>query len=69
MPDERSMPGEAVSQTSKLRATEWNIGQPLEFPPVKNRDINRGINRIAREVVEEAMRGPFKRKRQKRKKK
>jgi hypothetical protein len=52
---------------SKRTATEWNIGQPLEFPPVRNRDINRGINRIAREVVEEAMRGPFKR--QKRKKK
>jgi len=50
---------------SKRTATEWNIGQPLEFPPVKNRDINR----IAREVVEQAMRGPFKRKRQKRKKK
>jgi len=48
------------------KTTEWNLGQPLAFPPKLNRS---NIERLAREAVEEAMRGPFKRKRAKRKKK
>jgi len=51
---------------SKRKSTEWGIGQPLAFPKVKNLT---GIDRLAQEVVEEAMRGPFKPKREKRKKK
>jgi len=46
--------------------TEWNLGQPLAFPPKLNRAE---FERLAREAVEEAMRGPFKAKRQKRKNK
>ena len=48
------------------RTTEWNLGQPLAFPPKLNRS---NFERLAREAVEEAMRGPLKTKRQKRKKK
>ena len=51
---------------SKRKATDWGIGQPLAFPKVK---ILTDTERLAKEVVEEAMRGPIKPKRQKRKKK
>jgi hypothetical protein len=50
----------------KRQITDWNIGQPLAFPQKKNRAP---INRLAREAVAEAMRGPFKLKRPQRKKK
>jgi hypothetical protein len=48
------------------RTTEWNLVQPLAFPPKINRS---NFERLAREAVEQGMRGPFKTKRQKRKKK
>jgi hypothetical protein len=51
---------------SKRRVTDWGIGQPLAFPKAKNLTA---IDRLATEVVEEAMRGPFTPTRQKRKKK
>jgi hypothetical protein len=58
----------ARKQTRKSRRnrTEWNLGQPLAFPPKKDRA---DFERLAREAVEEAMSGPFRPKRQKRKKK
>jgi hypothetical protein len=48
------------------KTTDWNLGQPLAFPPKLNRS---NLERLAREAVEEGMRGPFKRKQSKRKKK
>jgi hypothetical protein len=48
------------------KTTEWNLGQPLAFPSKINRPA---FERLAREAVDEAMRGPLKRKRPKRKKK
>jgi hypothetical protein len=51
---------------SKRKSTEWGVGQPLAFPQVKNLTAT---ERLAKEVVEEAMRGPVKLTRQKRKKK
>jgi hypothetical protein len=48
----------------KRKSTDWNIGQPLAFPPKSNPIINR----LAKEAVEEAVRGPLNLKRQKRKK-
>ena len=58
----------ATKQTrqSLRNATEWNLGQPLAFPPKRNRAE---FEDLAREAVEEAMRGPFRSKRQKRRKK
>jgi len=50
----------------KRQITDWNIGQPLAFPQKKTRTA---VNHLAREAVAEAMRGPFRSKRQKRKKK
>jgi hypothetical protein len=47
-----------------LKATDWNVGQPLAFPQARN-----GIQRLAREAVNEAVRGPFSSRREKRKKK
>jgi hypothetical protein len=52
--------------TSKRKSTEWGIGQPLAFPKAKNLTA---IDRLAQEAVEEGMRGTFKPKREKRKKK
>jgi hypothetical protein len=52
--------------TSKRKATDWSIGQPLVFPQVKNLTDN---DRLAQEIVEEIIRRPFKSKREKRKKK
>jgi hypothetical protein len=49
---------------SLLKSTEWNVGQPLAFPPART-----GIKRVAQEAVDEAMRGPFHLSRGKRKKK
>lgn len=43
-----------------LKTTEWNVGQPLAFPQARN-----AIQRLAREAVSEAMRGPFSSKRKK----
>jgi hypothetical protein len=54
------------TRTPKRQITEWNIGQPLVFPQKKTRAP---INRLAREAVAEAMKGPFKLKQPKRKKK
>jgi len=51
---------------SSSKTTDWNLGQPLAFPPKLNRS---NLERLAREAVEEGMRGPLKSKRQKRKKK
>jgi hypothetical protein len=53
------------TRTPKRQITDWNIGQPLAFPQKKTRAA---VNRLAREAVAEAMRGPFKLKRPKRKK-
>jgi hypothetical protein len=50
----------------KRQITDWNIGQPLAFPQKKARTA---INRLAREAVEEAKRGPLILKLRKRKKK
>jgi hypothetical protein len=52
--------------TSKRKSTEWGVGQPLVFPQVKHLT---DTDRLAQEVVEEAIRSPFKLKREKRKKK
>jgi hypothetical protein len=54
------------SKPTKSRSPDWQIGQPLMFPASKNQD---GIERLAREAVEEGMRGPFKSKLKKSKKK
>jgi hypothetical protein len=54
------------TRESMRNTTEWNLGQPLAFPPKLNRS---DFERLAREAVEEAMSAPFKAKRQKRKKK
>jgi hypothetical protein len=51
---------------SKRKSTDWDIGQPLAFPPKKTPAV---IERLAREAVEEAMSGPLKPKGLKRKKK
>jgi hypothetical protein len=48
----------------KAKITEWGVGQPLAFPPSRTE-----FERLAREAVEEAILGPFRRKPQKRKKK
>jgi hypothetical protein len=58
----------ARKQTRKptRNPTEWNLGQPLAFPPKKDRAE---FERLAREAVAEGVRGPFKVKRPKRKKK
>jgi hypothetical protein len=45
-------------------STEWQVGQPLAWPVSPS-----GIKRAAREAVNEAMRGPFNSRREKRKKK
>jgi hypothetical protein len=57
----------AKTQTKRRvrKPTEWNLGQPLAFPPKRN---SSEFERLARQAVEEAMNGPFKRKRAKRKK-
>ena len=49
-----------VKKRRTRKITDWNIGMPLDFPPPRARS---GIDRVAREVVEEAMRGPFRKKR------
>jgi hypothetical protein len=51
------------SKSARNRSTEWNVGQPLAFPN------NGNFERAAREAVDEALRGPFKTKGSKRKKK
>jgi len=51
---------------SKRKVTIWRIGQLLVFPQIKNLADN---DLLAQKVVEEAMRRPFKPKREKRKKK
>jgi hypothetical protein len=50
----------------KNKTTDWNLGQPLAFPPKLNRSE---FERLVREVLEEAMSSRFKAKRQKRRKK
>lgn len=49
-----------------MRSTEWNVGQPMMFPAVKTQP---GIKSLAQEAVEEGLRGPFRAKRAKQKKK
>jgi hypothetical protein len=56
----------AKSTRRAISRTTENLGQPLAFPPKINRS---NFERLAREAVEQAMRGPFKTKRQKGKKK
>jgi hypothetical protein len=58
----------ARKQTRRVtrKTTEWNLGQPLAFPPKLNTSE---FERLAREAVQEAMSGPFKCNRSKRKKK
>jgi hypothetical protein len=51
---------------TKSRSTEWQVGQPLVFPV---RRIQNNIDRLMHEAVEEGLRGPFKSKRSKSKKK
>ena len=51
------------SKAARNRSTEWNVGQPLAFPN------NGSFERAAREAVDEALKGPFKTKVHKRKKK
>jgi hypothetical protein len=60
------MTTKAKKKTRKLRgmSTDWRVGQPLAFPPKRNPTV---INRLAREAIREAMRGPFKRQRRKKK--
>jgi hypothetical protein len=48
----------------KLKTTDWNVGQPLDFPRAPS-----GIEGLARDALNEAMHGPFSLKRQKHKKK
>jgi len=55
----------AKKQTKrKLKATDWNVGQPLDFPHAHS-----GIEGLARDAVNEGMHGPFSLKPQKHKKK
>jgi len=54
------------TRQSTRNTTEWNIGQPLAFPPKLSRAE---FERLAREAVEEGISGPLKPKQQKRKKK
>jgi hypothetical protein len=51
---------------SKRKSTDWGVGQPLAFPQVKNLTA---LDRLAHQAVEESLRGPFKLKQEKRKKK
>jgi hypothetical protein len=54
------------TRRSTGKTTEWNLGQPLAFPPKLNCSE---FERLTPEAVEEAMSGSLKRKRPKRKKK
>jgi len=56
----------AKAKRSKMRTTEWNVGQPMMFPAVKAQP---GIKSLAQEAVKEGLRGPFRAKRAKQKKK
>ena len=56
----------AGKRIRRSKSTEWTLGQPLAFPLKLNRSE---FERLAEEAVKEAARGPFKRKRAKRKKK
>src|SRR5512147_2811098 len=51
------------TRRANYKTTEWNLGQPLAFPPRLNPST---FERLAREAVEEAVNDPFKRKRVKR---
>jgi hypothetical protein len=51
------MARKAKKKASKRQmSTEWGVGQPLAFPSKKSAS---SINRLAQEVVEKGMRGPF----------
>jgi hypothetical protein len=41
---------------NRQRSTEWNVGQPLAFPSKKGAAP---VNRVTEEIVEEAVRRPF----------
>jgi len=47
---------------TSTNSTEWQVGQPLAWPIPAS-----GIKRAAREAVNQAMRGPFKREKRKKK--
>ena len=51
------------TRRANYKTTEWNLGQPLAFPPRLNPST---FERLAREAVEEAVNDPFKRKRARR---
>jgi len=53
----------AKKRSRRAKTTEWNLGQPLAFPPKLKTST---FERLAREAVEEAVNGPFKRNRPKR---
>jgi hypothetical protein len=53
-------------RSRREKTTEWNLGQPLAFPPKLKTST---FERLAREAVEEAVNGLFKRNRPKRGKK
>jgi hypothetical protein len=48
----------------KLKTTDWNVGQPLDFPHAHN-----GMEGLARDAMNETAHSPFSVKRQKHKKK
>ena len=56
-----SMAKTKKSQT-KRRSTDWQVGQPLVFPTQKTQN---NLERLARDAVQEGMRGPFKRRQKK----
>jgi len=56
----------AGKRRRRSKTTEWSLGQPLAFPPKLNRFE---FEQLARDVVEEGMSEPSKRKPSKRKKK
>jgi hypothetical protein len=47
------------TRRANYKTTEWNLGQPLAFPPRLNPST---FERLARKAVEEAVNDPFKRK-------
>jgi hypothetical protein len=54
------------TRRANYKTTEWNLGQPLAFPPKLKTST---FERLAREAVKEAVNGPFNRRQTKRRKK
>jgi hypothetical protein len=64
MPSTKCNNGDMAKKRSRrAKTTEWNLGQPLAFPSKLKPST---FERLARKAVEEAVNGPFKRKRPKR---